>query len=124
MFRKPFTLQLLLLVVLLSTFPNASLLAQKENSSKGKLFLIEQRPRDEQAVLTNTRIHLPFRTYDSCGLAAMIECSSVAGKTRYVRKVNTMVLTKTSAPQATCATVIPTIGFSGCGSCGDTRRVM
>ncbi len=64
MFRKPFTLQLLLLVVLLSTVPNASLLAQKENSSKGKLFLIEQRPRDEQAVLTNTRIHLPFRTYD------------------------------------------------------------
>ncbi len=63
MFRKPFTQQLLLLV-LLCTVPIASLFAQTENASKGKLFLMEQRPRDEQAVLTNARVHLPFRTYD------------------------------------------------------------
>jgi hypothetical protein len=36
-----------------------------------------------------------------------------------VRKVKTIVVAKTSAPQATCATVMPTIIGSGCGSFGE-----
>jgi hypothetical protein len=37
--------------------------------------------------------------------------------------VKTIVVANTSAPQATCATVIPTIGFNGWGSLGDFKRV-
>jgi len=49
---------------------------------------------------------------------------AVARKTLNVRNVKTIVVANTSAPQATCATVIPTIGFNGCGSFGDATLVM
>lgn len=41
-----------------------------------------------------------------------------------MRNVKTIVVAKTSAPQATCATVMPIIGFNGCGSLGEASRVI
>jgi hypothetical protein len=43
---------------------------------------------------------------------------------RNTLNVKTIVAAKTNAPQATWATVIEIIGFSGCGSLGDRIRVM
>jgi len=60
-----------------------------------------------------------IRNYDSCGLAANSTLESEAGKTLYVLNVKTMVEENTKAPHATWATVMPTIGFNGCGSFGE-----
>src|SRR4051795_591429 len=47
-----------------------------------------------------------------------------ARTTLNARNVKTIVVAKTRAPHATCATVMPIIGFNGCGSLGDARRVI
>jgi hypothetical protein len=60
---KPITQQILLLY-LLSTFSFANLTAQTERATKGRLFLIEQQPRNSQSPTLNSRVHSPFRTYD------------------------------------------------------------
>ena len=58
------TIQLTLLCLLLTALPVTRILAQQENSSKGRLFLLEQRPRDNETRSFPGNIHLPFRTYN------------------------------------------------------------
>ncbi len=73
--------------------------------------------------IANSSIRL---THDSCGLQTQRATSLIARPCNHsvnTRSVKTIVVANTSAPQATCATVIPTIGFNGCGSFGDANRV-
>ncbi len=64
MFRKPSTQLLLLLLLLMNAIPFARLFAQHERSTKGQLFLMEQRPRDQSTSTSATRVHSQFRTYN------------------------------------------------------------
>ena len=64
MSRKPKTQQLLLLLLLMSMFPFSTIQAQRDRESKGRLFLMQQRPRDEVSLITPPRVHARFRTYN------------------------------------------------------------
>jgi peroxidase len=61
--RKPSTRQLLLFLLATAT-PFASLFAQRDRETKGRLLMTEQAPRTEAVQASLIKIHPVFRTYD------------------------------------------------------------
>ncbi len=61
MYRKPSTQHLLLLLLLI---PFADIVAQTAKETKGRLLMMQQRPRTELALSSTPRFHPFFRTYD------------------------------------------------------------
>ena len=64
MSRKPSTQQLLLLFLILSAIPFNKIFAQSDRATKGQLFLMDQRPRDEATLVFPPSSHPAFRTYN------------------------------------------------------------